>query len=81
MALAVHACEKLLRQVEWLKCMDKSCKTLTPTKLLEWRRVKMTSECPSYIRRIRDLALIVLPTTTNFKDDRDLGTFVTRGTD
>jgi len=76
MALVVHACEKLLRQVEWSKCMDKSRRTLTLTELLQWRAIKMTSERPSYIRRIRDLALIVYPTTTNFKVDRDVGTFV-----
>lgn len=81
MALVVHACENLLRQVEWSKRLDKRRKSLTLIKLLQWRGVKMTSECPSCIRRIRDLALIVFPTTINFKYDRDVGTFVRRDTD
>ena len=81
MALVVHACEKLPRQVKWSKHMDKSYKSLTLIKLLQRRGAKITSECPSYIRTICDWAIIVFPTTTNFKDDRDVKTFVTRETD
>jgi len=80
MALVVHACEKLLLQAKWSKRMDRSRKSLALIKLLQKRGVKMTSECPSYIRRIRDWVLIVFQTTTNFKYDRDVKTFVTKDT-
>ena len=81
MALVVHDCEKLLRQVKWSKHMDKSRKSLTLIKLLQRRGVKMISESHSDNRRIRDWVIIVFPTTTNFTDDRDVKTFVTKDTD